>query len=335
MRISYEEVYETLYTILIKKEIAEDKAKILAETITNSTLDGVVSHGINRFTSVLNLLDEGLIDKDVEPSCQASFGAIERWDGHQGFGITNAKLCMNRAIELAQEFGIGIVALRNTNHWLRGGTYGWQAADAGCIGLCWTNTMPNMPAWGATDCRLGNNPMVIAMPRANQEHVVLDMAMAQFSYGNLTTASLENRQLSIDGGFNRDGQLTKDPDEILETSRVLQMGFWKGSGLSLVLDLMASALSGGNSVENIGKLPKETSISQVFIAIDPRKVNNSEDIEATVNQTLDYIKASELDRTDRPVRYPGERAYATRIEQRESGIEIHEDIWNEIMLKTY
>ncbi len=330
MQLTYEQIYEKLYDILCKKGVAKAKAKQLAETITNSTLDGVVSHGINRFMTVLELLDGGYIDKDAQPTCEASFGALEQWDGHQGFGVTNAHQCMARALELANEFGIGLVALRNTNHWLRGGTYGWQAADAGCIGICWTNTLPNMPAWGAKDCRLGNNPMVIAIPRDNMEHVVVDMAMAQFSYGNLTTASLEKRQLSIDGGFNKDGKLTKDPNEILETSRVLQMGFWKGSGLSLVLDLLASVLSGGNSVKDIGTLEKETSISQVFIAVEPKKVSQTKAIEETINQTLEYIKASDIATEGSHVRYPGERAYATRINQKEHGIQVHEEIWKAI-----
>ena len=74
---------------------------------------------------------------------------MERWDGQRGFGPLNARHAMARAVELAHQFGIGMVALGNNNHWMRGGTYGWQAADAGCIGICWSNTCPNMPAWGA------------------------------------------------------------------------------------------------------------------------------------------------------------------------------------------
>ena len=66
----------------------------------------------------------------------ASFGAMERWDGQRGFGPLNARHAMARAVELAHQFGIGMVALGNNNHWMRGGTYGWQAADAGCIGIC-------------------------------------------------------------------------------------------------------------------------------------------------------------------------------------------------------
>lgn len=79
---------------------------------------------------------------------------------------------------------------------MRGGTYGWQAADAGVIGICWTNTRPNLPPWGASDPRIGNNPLVIAVPRASG-HVVLDMAMSQFSYGALSSYRMRGELLPV------------------------------------------------------------------------------------------------------------------------------------------
>ena len=112
------------------------------------------------------------------------FGAFERWDGHRGFGPLNAKLAMDRAVELAKEFGMGIVALGNNNHWMRGGNYGWQAADQGCIGICWSNTCPNMPAWGGMDRKIGNNPLIFAVPRSNGGHVMIYIVNLFFLYGN-------------------------------------------------------------------------------------------------------------------------------------------------------
>ena len=81
-------------------------------------------------------------DPDIVAECELKLGAFERWNGHRGFGPLNAKLAMDRACELAKEYGIGLVALGNNNHWMRGGSYGFQAADQGCIGICWSNTCP-------------------------------------------------------------------------------------------------------------------------------------------------------------------------------------------------
>lgn len=71
---------------------------------------------------------------------------------------------MDRAIELASDHGIGTVALRNANHWMRGGSYGWQAAEKGYIGICWTNSIAVMPPWGSKECRIGTNPLIVAIP---------------------------------------------------------------------------------------------------------------------------------------------------------------------------
>ena len=162
---------------------------------------------------------------------------------------------MDRTIALAREHGMGCVALANTNHWMRGGSYGWQAADAGMIAMCWTNTLPNLPPWGAADPRVGNNPLVIAVPRADG-HVVLDMAMSQFSYGTLASYRMRGELLPMDGGFDASGRLTRVPGDIEASNRPLPIGFWKGSGLALMLDLVAAMLSGGKATHQIGAEPE-------------------------------------------------------------------------------
>src|SRR5262249_13701117 len=156
-------------------------ARLFAET----DRDGVYTHGVNRFPRFVRMIDAGAIDIRAAAVVSAQFGSLERWDGRRGPGNLNAYAWMGRAIEVAREHGIGCIALSNTTHWMRAGTYGWQAADAGMIGICWTNTLPNMPPWGDTVARLGNNPLVIAVPRKHGQ-VVLDMAMSQYSYGTLT-----------------------------------------------------------------------------------------------------------------------------------------------------
>ena len=166
-----------------------------------------------------------------------------------GPGIINALHVTGTVIYLADQYGIGCVALRNTNHWMRGGTYGWQAGKAGYVFIGWTNTIANMPAWGAKDAKLGNNPLVMALPYKN-EAIVLDMAMSQYSYGALELSAMKNESLSVYGGFDGEGNLTKDPSAILASGSPLPIGYWKGAGLSLLLDLLATILSGGFQLVN-------------------------------------------------------------------------------------
>ncbi len=270
------------------------------------------------------------LSSTLEPTKTAGLGAIERWNGHRGVGNLNAYASMERAIELATQNGIGAVALANTNHWMRGGTYGWQAADQGLFAICWTNTLANLPAWGATTPTLGNNPLVIAIPRPGG-HVVLDMAMSQFSYGSLSAYSKRGQLLPVDGGFDMAGNLTKDAAAIEASQRALPIGYWKGSGLSLVLDMLAAMLSGGHATHEIPLDPlRESGISQIFLAVDPNSIANAQEI----NQIADGILQSLRDATPidpaRPIRYPGEQTLQLREENMRLGVPVDPEIWRQI-----
>jgi 3-dehydro-L-gulonate 2-dehydrogenase len=235
---------------------------------------------------------------------------------------------MERAIALSHMHGMGCVALANTNHWMRGGSYGWQAADAGVIGICWTNTMPNLPPWGASDPRVGNNPLIIAVPRP-KGHVVLDMAMSQFSYGALASYRARGELLPVEGGFDSEGQLTRDPAAIEASERPLPIGFWKGSGLALMLDLLAGLLSGGQLTYQITPDPEqESKLSQVFMAFNPVSFNGAGTAQDTTEQVIHHLQFSS--RTQEQVRYPGQHVLETRNENMAKGIPVDPSVWKEI-----
>src|SRR5271157_508367 len=196
-RIPYNEVLATLESVLRKLGFAAGRAQACARLFTETTCDGVYTHGVNRFPRFVAMVRNGSIDVEGEPQLLARFGVLERWDGRKGPGNLNAHACMERAMEVSRAYGLGCVCLGNTNHWMRGGTYGWQAAEAGLIGICWTNTMPNLPPWGGIEPCLGNNPLVIAVPRAGG-HVVLDMAISQFSYGALESYRARGEMLPVE-----------------------------------------------------------------------------------------------------------------------------------------
>jgi 3-dehydro-L-gulonate 2-dehydrogenase len=107
-----------------------------------TTESGVYSHGVNRFPRFIQQLDNGDIIPEAKPQRVTSLGAIEQWDAQRSIGNLTAKKMMDRAIELASDHGIGLVALRNANHWMRGGSYGWQAAEKGYIGIAGPTPSP-------------------------------------------------------------------------------------------------------------------------------------------------------------------------------------------------
>jgi len=329
-RIPFSEMQEEFERVLLKVGLAPDRAALCARILAENTLDGVASHGVNRFASFVEQIRQGYFKADVELGKVASFGAWEQWDGKLGLGPVNAFTCTERALELAREYGLGCVGLRNTNHWMRGGAYGWQAAEAGFGFICWTNTKPNMPAWGARDSRVGNNPLVLAVPRQNGT-VVLDMAMTQFSYGRLETAQRNNEMLPIPGGFDIHGDLTKDPGAIIESERALPIGYWKGSGLALLLDLIATLMSGGQATYQIGQQESEYGVSQVFIAFDVAKASSSAVVDEVVERVIDDLHQAIPTKDGGEVLYPGERALRTRQKNLANGIPVDPSIWQQIL----
>ncbi len=330
MRIQYQTMYNEFLRILEKSGFSEEKAQLCAKIFAESSLDGVVSHGVYRFPMFMDYVKRDIIKIHNEPSLIGNFGIMERWDGNLGPGNLNAFRCMERTIQLAGENGMGCVALRNTNHWMRGGTYGWQAAEANCIAICFTNTLPNMPSWGAQSRRIGNNPLIIAVPR-KEGHIVLDMAMSMFSYGKMSTYRKNKELLPLPGGFDSEGNLTDDPDKILQSGRLLPMGYWKGSGLAIMLDLLVAILSDGEATQKLDHSGDEYGVSQVFMAWSVEKLHSNALVDTLTNEVLDFIHSAEPVEKGGQIYYPGERTLLTRKNNSEKGIPVNDAVWEQIL----
>jgi 3-dehydro-L-gulonate 2-dehydrogenase len=213
---------------------------------------------------------------------------------------------------------------------MRAGTYGWQAAEAGMIGICWTNTMPNLPPWGGAERAIGNNPLVIAVPRSSGP-VVLDMAMSQFSYGTLESYKKRGEQLPVDGGFDAEGNLTRDPAAIEKSWRPLPIGYWKGSGLSVLLDMVAAMMALGRATHQIADDPeREAGVSQMFFALNPSAFGQASQAEQIADAVVASLHNSRPAAPNRKVRYPGEQTLRIREENLRLGLPVEPAVWTEI-----
>ena len=329
VQVGFDELDREFRRVLLKNGFEPGKAKTCAGIFAENTLVGVNSHGINRFPRFVQYVKDGFVKPEAEPKLKHKSGSLEQWDGCLGPGPLNALFSMRRGMEIASQSGIGCVALSNSNHWMRGGYFGWEAAKAGFVFIGWTNTTANMPAWGARDCRLGNNPLVLAVPY-EEEAIVLDMAMSQFSYGAIESHELRGNQLPFPGGYDQSGKLTTNPSQILKSGRLLPIGYWKGSGLAILLDVIATVLSGGESTTAISTRHTETAISQVFILIDISKLGNESSIASAVKAIIENLHDSSVADDMKEVLYPGERLVRTRSENLNNGIPVDRSIWEEV-----
>ena len=328
MRVQYRDMVRQFKKVLLSRGMDGSSATLSATMIAETSLEGVYTHGANRFYSYVKNIDDKVVDVHARAELVGRFGALERWDAKMGPGNLNAHLCMTRAIEMAKESTIACVALANNSHWMRPGTYGLMAAQEDCIGILWTNTLPLMPAWGGKDAKVGNNPLVLAIP-SKDGPVLVDTAMSQFSYGKMETFKREGRPLPFDGGFDSEGKPTRDAAVIMESKRPMPMGFWKGTSLALALDLIAAALSGGRTTHSIGT-KIESEVSQVFIAISLANLPDREAIEKKISASLADLKASDAIDPNNPVHFPGEKRKSLREGNMREGIPVDEKIWEKI-----
>ena len=331
VRVPFEELRARIETLLLSLGLGQ-RSGLAAQLIAETDRDGIRTHGIARLPRFAEMVRLARIDPRAEPEAVASFGALERWNGHRGPGNLAAHAAMNRAMELARANGLGGVALANTTHWMRGGSYGWQAAEAGFAAICWSNTLPNLPPWGATTPAVGNNPLVIAVPRQDASGysapIVLDIAMSQFSYGTLSAYRERGELLPFPGGFDERGELTRDPAAIERTQRALPIGLWKGSGLAFVLDVLGAMLADGRATCEFPKDPlQEVGQSQIFLAMAPSALTSLEELNRIATAAVDFLHAATPVAPGSIVRYPGEGTMRIREESLRFGVSVDESAW--------
>lgn len=336
VRVPFDELSRVVETVLLALGLAPSCAALSARIIAETDRDGVRTHGIARLPRFAEMVRAGHIDPAAQPERIAAFGALERWTGHRGPGNLAAHTAMNRAIELAREHGVGAVALADTTHWMRGGSYGWQAAEAGFAALCWTNTMANLPPWGARTPALGNNPLIVAIPHHDRARrsapIVLDIAMSQFSYGTLQLYRERGEPLPFPGGFDERGELTRDPAAIERSQRALPIGLWKGSGLSFVLDVLAAMLADGRATHEIPmEAMREAGQSQVFLAFAPTTLSAVDELDRIAQGAIDALHAAEPVEPGRNARYPGEGTLRIREESLRLGVALDDTAWNALL----
>src|SRR5690606_20190494 len=135
-----------------------------------------------------------------------------------------------------------------------------------------------------------------------------------FSYGALEGHARKGSKLPVAGGFDEDGQLTQDAGAILRSGRPLPIGYWKGSGLALLLDIVAATVSGGRATHQIDPhFDRETELSQCFLALRPGGGSAAEGVIASL--------------LEEGVRYPGERVLRDRAESLRDGVLVDREVW--------
>lgn len=309
----------------------EDKARIVAGSLVKSNLLGHDSHGVQLVPGYLERIREGKMKPKAQPEVERQTGAITIVDGGWGFGQINARFGVERAIELAGQFGLGCVSLTRTNHIGRLGEYAQMLAEAGLVGLVMTGISGHsgiVAPYGGRDRIFGTNPMAWSLPvdRARPP-LVLDFATSGVAYGKVAVA--HSKGVSVPAGLLLDqaGNPTVDPAALFDGGVLLPFGAHKGSGLLVMVELLTNGLAGfADRQANDSSLGNPT----LLMAWSIEAFLPKHEFDTYIEGMLQRIKDSQPAAGFEEVLLPGEPEIRLQFERERDGIPIPEATWQKL-----
>lgn len=241
--VSPKELLDFCRAALVRVGVSEEDAFIVADALVLANLRGVDSHGVVRLYSYIDRISRGLIDPRAKPQLIHDLGAVGVVDGNNGLGYVAAVYAADLAVEKARKYGVGIVGVRNSNHFGMAAYYGMRIAKNKMIGVVMSNAPPAIAPWGGKVARLGTNPICFTFPYKEDKSIVLDMALTVVARGKIRLAALKREKIPEGWAFDEDGKPTTDPEAALRGT-LAPIGGPKGYGLAVAVDILSGVLTG-------------------------------------------------------------------------------------------
>ena len=285
-----------------------DDAALVADSLVQADLWGHSSHGLLRLPWYAARLRSGAMRAVPEPAVLIDTGPLVLLDGRDGVGQVLTDRARVLATERARQHGVGVVGVRDSNHF---GTAMWftrRAAHDGFVAVLTTNASPAMAPWGGREKRLGTNPWSIAAPGPDGRVVAVDIANTAVARGKIYLARNRGEPIPDSWALTADGSPTTDPAEGV-LGVVLPMAGHKGYAITFLMDVLSGALTGsgvGTEVHGPYEPEARSRAGHLFLAIDPSALGDPADYEARVQRLIDEVKSVPLAQGFDEVFYPGE-----------------------------
>src|ERR1700761_3267355 len=216
----------------------------VATSLVRSNLVGHDSHGIIRLIQYAGWIADGQIQPAAQPGVSQRQGAIAVIDGHWGFGQSAARLAVDVVAETAAATGVAAVTIRACNHIGRLGEYVSDLADQGLAGLAFCNAGPVVAPFGGAGRALGTNPFAWGAPGGPGGPLVVDFSTAGVAEGKLKLAAADGRPVAEGLIVDAAGHSSTNADDFYAGGALLPFGGHKGSGLSVMIELLGGLLTG-------------------------------------------------------------------------------------------
>ena len=285
---------EFCINVLIKAGFDAKDAEIISDTLMFAEMRNVTSHGIVRLPTYIERMEQGIINQYADMKfTNNQAAAVTMLDADNGMGQVAGYKAMKQAMSIAKLYGIGMAAVKNSNHFGVASYYSMMALEENMIGIVMTNASPAIAPFGTKTPLLGTNPLTVAVPAKNGKPIVLDMSMSTVARGKIRMYALQNKEMPLDWGLDAEGNPTTDPNEALKGSLV-PIGGVKGSGLSLIVDLLTGVLTGTSltgEVKTVTNMSGPSKTSHVFLAINVGSFINPEIYKNNVDLVIENIKS--------------------------------------------
>jgi LDH2 family malate/lactate/ureidoglycolate dehydrogenase len=295
--------------ILTANDVPTQNAAIIANCLVQADLRGVDTHGANRIPSYMERVRRKLLDPLATPSLSQITPVVASIDARNGFGFIAADMAMTRAIEMAKEFGIGMVSVKHSNHYGMAAWLAQKAADADMMSLVFTNSSPGLPVWGGRTKLMGVSPIACGAPgKSGSPPFILDMAPSVAARGKVYKALRRGEKIPKDWALDKDGLSTDDPARALE-GVMLPMGGPKGSGLSIMMDVFSGVLSGSAFAGHVGgpyDMTNPTDVGHFIVAIKPDLFMSLDDFKSRMEYLYQRVVNSEKVAGVDRIYFPGE-----------------------------
>lgn len=304
-RYDYEKLFKLTQEVYIKYGYSEKDSKKIADVILTADRFGVESHGVNRFTLYPHGIDIGRIKVNVHPQIAKETPISAIIDAGDGMGQLAGIMGMELAIKKAKEIGVGMVAVRNSNHFGIAGYYSMMAAKQGLMGVAMTNAEPTVvPTFGRRPI-MGTNPIAVTVP-ANPTFFHMDFATSVVTNGKMEVSAKQEVPIREGLLVDENGVVSIDPNKFLEIRRTKSMGGLmplggvgtdfsghKGYGLGVLVDIMTGVFSHGAVSTGVRVVPEKDKCSHFFAALDYGIWGDKSEFEDQLSNYLQSIRDSE------------------------------------------
>jgi uncharacterized oxidoreductase len=307
-----------------------DEAATVARRLVDSNLVGHDSHGVLRVARYIEWMRDGTLRPNTAPTVVFESDTIAIIDGNRGFGQVIGEFATALGIAKAREAGIAMIGLRNCGHLGRVGDWADMAAAAGLVSLHFLNTSgaQRVAPYGGRDRRLSTNPISIGVPVAGADPVILDVTTSTVAEGKLMVAMNKGERVPEGWIIDKEGAPTTDPKDFYDGGALLTVGAHKGSGLSMVTDLLAGAVSSGRSSDPADPILRNNMLS-IYIA--PQAYDAGGAVAREARRFVDFVKASPPATPGEPVLAPGDVERRNRASRLASGVSLDDKTWSDLI----